>query len=88
MDYERYIFQKYKDKVLPKRKAFIDEISSKFRGVDGAELYKEIIDYQIMIYGYQLRYAPTELTCEQTVRGWRNRKNRRYQRGIRKFRKV
>mgnify|MGYP006976107054 CR=1 FL=1 len=88
MDYERFVFQQYKNKVLSKRKVFIDEVSSKFRGVDGAKLYKEIIDYQIMMYGYQLQKETTKLDYDQFVRGWRNKKNRRYQNGIRRFRKI
>lgn len=88
MDYERFIFRKYKNKVLPKRKVFIDEVSSKFRGVDGAKLYKEIIDYQIKKYGYQLQKEDLKLAHEQFVRCSRNRIIRRYQNGIRRFRKI
>lgn len=88
MDYERFVFQKYKDRVLPKRKSFIDEISSKFRGVDGAKLYKEIIDYQIKKYGYQLQKETTKFPYEQFVRCWRNKKSRRYQNGIKKSRII
>lgn len=88
MDYEEYIFHKYKDRALKGRKHFINEVNSKFRGVDGAELYKEIIDYQIMMYGSQLQNAPVELSCEQTKKGWTNRRNRRSYHGLKNYGRI
>lgn len=78
MDYEKYLFHRYKDKSLPNRKVFINGICSKFRGVDGGKLYKEILDYQIFYYGSQLHdYAGT--TREERKKGLINsRKRRRY----------
>lgn len=81
MNYEDYIFHKYKDKVVIRRK-FINEINSKFSGVNAEILYKEIVDYQIFYYGSQLNKF-TELTCEQIKKGWTNRRNRRNYHGLR-----
>ena len=87
MDYEEYIFQKYKDRVIKGRKHFINEINSKFRGVDGEKIHREIINYQIKKYGSQLMCFQ-ELSCEQIKRGWTNRKCRRYRNGLKKARRI
>lgn len=83
MNYEEYLFNKFKDVVIY-RKKFMDECE-KFSGVNGENVYKRIIEYQIKRYHTQLRdFGNDNYNSELFIRRNRAAKQRRQHNGIRK----
>ena len=82
MDQEQYLFYKYKDTVVV-RKKFLRKVKENFKNVDAEKIYRDIIDYQIFTYGQQLMYN-NSYNKESNHRVNTNANKRRWYHGIKK----